>query len=195
MRKKFCIILPLLWLTGCVTGAVPRHVEEIVYEQGKLQRYSYYNASAAPQGDSTAFREAIGIIREADPAAMPDLKELGLSPRGTVTAQRQIRSYTGIIKNQTNYELTIPSANSQGALLVPPRGWIEYTVWNPNVNFSPYLDGKPYRCFNIKVKPKAYPFLCKKYDFMAVIEKDQPPPSKKKIKKPRKRKPPKAPKC
>ncbi|MGC2432756.1 MAG: hypothetical protein WA433_03155, partial [Desulfobaccales bacterium] len=34
-----------------------------------------------------------------------------------------------------------------------------------------YCDGKPYYCLNIHAKPRAYPFMCEKYDFMAEIVK------------------------
>uniref|UniRef100_A0A7V4G7E9 Uncharacterized protein n=1 Tax=Desulfobacca acetoxidans TaxID=60893 RepID=A0A7V4G7E9_9BACT len=97
--------------------------------------------------------------------------------------------FTGIIKNNTLYELSVPSYNSLGTLIVPPRGWIEYVVWDDHVDLIPYRDGRPipWGCQKIKVKPKAYPFMCKNYDFVAEITAPAPRPApvyrpKKKIK-------------
>lgn len=180
MRKNFlAVIVTLLWLSGCVSGPITRHVEEILYDQGKLQKYSYYDESYGEKTDSSAFTEAIDIIKQADPTALPELDAIV----GDSKRQRSMRAYTGIIKNNTKYELSVPSQNSLGTLIIPPKGWIEYTVWEPRARFSPYLNGEPYRCFDIKPKPKAYDFMCKKYDFMAVIDAAEKPEYYKKYKK------------
>jgi hypothetical protein len=185
-RDLVCLTIPILLLTGCVNTA-PRHVEEIVYDQGKLQKYSYYDESRGERGGSSNFMEAVDIIKQADPTALKELDEVGIGSTRSVTNKR---AYTGIIRNMTKHEFAVPSQNSQGTLLIPPRGWIEYTVWDPHVKFSPYLDGKPYRCFSMMVKPKAYEFMCSKYDFMAVIEpKEQPEEYKKYKKRVRKKRP------
>jgi len=179
--KKIILLsmIPLLCLTGCVTGAVPRHVEEILYEQGKLQKYSFYDESYGERHDSSEFMEAIDIIKQADPTALPELEEFGL---GSHRLKSRKRAYTGVIRNMTGHELTVPSQNSQGTIIIPPRGWVEYTVWDPIVTFSPYLDGEPYRCFTIKPKVKAYELMCKHYDFMAIIPAEEKPRLYKKYK-------------
>ena len=79
--------------------------------------------------------------------------------------------YTGIIKNNTRYEVSIPSENSDGTLVIPPHGWIEYTIWTHNVDVTAYHDGKPFYCLKLSARPQGYPFMCKKYDFMAEIVK------------------------
>jgi hypothetical protein len=173
IRKLILIIIPILFFVGCVSGPIPRHVEEILYEQGKLQRYSYYDESYGEKNESSAFMEAIDIIKQADPTAIPEMDELVLGH--TRTKSQRKRAYTGVIRNMTKHELSVPSQNSQATLLIPPQGYVEFTAWDPIVKFSPYLDGKPYRCFNIRVKPKAYEFMCKNYDFMAVIEPTEKP--------------------
>ena len=178
-RNIIMLMLPILCLAGCATGAGPRHVEEILYEQGKLQKYSYYNETYGDKGNSSAFMEAIDIIKQADPTAIPELDEI--APFSTRVKGK--RAYTGIIRNMTNHELAVPSQNSQGTLIIPPRGYIEFTAWDHIVKFSPYLDGKPYRCFRIKPDPKAYEFMCKNYDFIAVIEPTEKPEFYKKYKK------------
>jgi len=180
MKINFiAILLPVLWLSGCVSGPITRHVEEILYDQGKLQKYSYYDESVGEKNESSAFREAIDIIKQADATALPELDEVV----GSHKSAKGKRAYTGIIKNNTKHEFSVPSQNSLGTLTIPPKGWVEYTVWEPRARFSPYLDGKPYRCFDIKPKPKAYDFMCKKYDFMAVIDAAEKPEYYKKYKK------------
>lgn len=88
--------------------------------------------------------------------------------------QEAIPPYTGVIKNKTNYDISFVSENSGGTLIVPARGWIEYTVWKPDVNLIGYLNGKPYFCEKVGVNPQSYPFMCKKYDFVAEIVKAEP---------------------
>jgi hypothetical protein len=82
-------------------------------------------------------------------------------------------AYTGIIKNNTRYEVSIPSENSDGTLLIPPHGWIEYTIWTHNADVTAYHDGKPFYCLKLAAQPKQYPFMCNKYDFMAEIVKPE----------------------
>jgi len=83
-------------------------------------------------------------------------------------------AYTGIIKNKTRYEVSIPSENSDGTLVIPPNGWIEYTIWTHQSDVTVYYDGKPFYCLKLSAHPKEYPFMCKKYDFMAEIVKPEP---------------------
>jgi hypothetical protein len=80
-------------------------------------------------------------------------------------------AYTGIIKNKTRYEVSIPSENSGGTLVIPPQGWIEYTIWTHQVDVTAYHNGKPFYCLKLDARPQEYPFMCKKYDFMAEIVK------------------------
>jgi hypothetical protein len=82
-------------------------------------------------------------------------------------------AYTGIIKNTTRYEVSIPSENSGGTLVIPPHGWIEYTIWTHTVDVTAYHDGKPFYCLKLSARPQGYPFMCKKYDFMAEIVKGE----------------------
>ncbi len=64
--------------------------------------------------------------------------------------------YTGVIKNNTACEFSIPSQNSMGTLIVPARGWIEYVVWDPKFEVIPYYKGNPFGCQWVTVTPKAF---------------------------------------
>jgi hypothetical protein len=79
--------------------------------------------------------------------------------------------YTGLIKNNTNYDLSIPSLNSGATLIVPAKGMIEYTVWAPKFEVDAYRNGKKIWCDWITVDPDKYQYKCKKYDFVAEITK------------------------
>jgi hypothetical protein len=187
MRGRIIAFIAMAsWLAGagCVSGPLDRHVEEIQYENGKLRKFSYLNDSSGQKGDSSNFVAAIDTLKQVDPAAIPELQDLpvpGLSkPRA--------RLYTGVIQNKTKYEVAIPSRNSDGTLVIPPYGWIEFTAWSQFFNLTAYHDGKPFYCLCIHVHPKTYPFMCRKYDFMAEIVKPEPvrrykPVRKKRIKK------------
>ena len=83
-------------------------------------------------------------------------------------------AYKGIIKNKTRYEVSIPSENSDGTLIVPANSWIEYTIWTHQADVTAYRDGKPFHCLKLVANPKQYPFMCEKYDFMAEIVKPEP---------------------
>jgi hypothetical protein len=82
--------------------------------------------------------------------------------------------YTGIIKNKTKYEVSIPSENSDGTLIIPPNGWIEYIIWTHQADVTAYRDGEPFYCLKLAAHPQEYPYMCKKYDFMAEIVKPEP---------------------
>lgn len=97
--------------------------------------------------------------------------------------------YTGVIKNQTKHEVNVPARNSQGTITVPPKGWVEYTVWNDSFDLIGYVNGNPYYCQKINVDPKKYQLFCKSYDFVAEIKATEPA-AKKKLKKRIKRKKP-----
>jgi hypothetical protein len=102
---------------------------------------------------------AIDTPRQGDPLAKPEILD-GVA-------------YTGIIKNKTKYEVSIPSENSDATLVIPPNGWIEYTMWTHQTDVTAYHEGKPFYCLKLAAHPKEYPFMCKKYDFMAEIVKPE----------------------
>jgi hypothetical protein len=85
--------------------------------------------------------------------------------------------YTGIIKNNTSCDFSLPSQNSLGTLIVPARGWIEFVVWDPKFEVIPYYNGKPFGCQKVMVTPKAFPYMCKEYDFMVEINGPGPCPT------------------
>jgi len=92
-------------------------------------------------------------------------------------------AYTGIIKNKTRYEVSIPSENSDGTLVIPPNSWIEYTIWTRSADVTAYYEGKPFYCLKLAAHPREYPFMCSKYDFMAEIVKPEPAGTYKPMKK------------
>ena len=83
-------------------------------------------------------------------------------------------AYTGIIKNNTRHEVSIPSDNSDATLVIPPHGWIEYTIWTHRYDVAAYYNGDPFYCLKLIANPQAYTFKCKKYDFMAEIVSPEP---------------------
>ena len=84
------------------------------------------------------------------------------------------QQYTGIIKNKTRYEVSVPSENSGATLIIPAHSWIEYTIWTRRADVTAYHDGKPFYCLKLAANPREYPFMCSKYDFMAEIDKPEP---------------------
>jgi hypothetical protein len=99
------------------------------------------------------------------------------------------RRYTGIIKNKTRYEVSIPSENSDATLVIPPHSFIEYTIWTRRANVTAYYDGKPFYCLKLLADPNEFPFMCSKYDFMAEIVKPEPAAGRYKPMKKRKQRP------
>ena len=159
---------------GCVTGPLDYHAEEFDYQDGKVQKFTYADKSYGEKRESAAFLGAIDILRQADPMALPELE--GLPMPGV--KEKKPRAYTGVIKNKTGYDLSVLSSNSSAALTVPAHGWIEYTGWSEYMNLTAYRDGEPFYCLKIHAHPKKYPFMCKKYDFVAEIVKAEPVPQK-----------------
>ena len=98
----------------------------------------------------------------------------GQTDLASMSESQNVRSYTGIIKNKTRYEISIPSENSDATLLIPPNGWIEFTIWTQHSGVTAYHNGKPFYCLNIFAHPQLYSFMCKKYDFMAEIRPPAP---------------------
>jgi hypothetical protein len=174
-KKIVFLILPLTLICfGCAFGVLDRRFEEIVYSDGKLQKYSYYDESyGSSKGDSSVFLDAIEIIKRSDSGALPELDDLPF-PKPQRREPEQVRSYVGIIKNNTNHQVFIPSKNSQGTITVPAKGWVEFVVWKPRFEFTAYRDGKPISCFSISVRPGGYDFMCDRYDFMAIIGVEEP---------------------
>ena len=107
-----------------------------------------------------------------DPSALPGRGEFPVPAnlRNNLTA----RCYTGIIKNKTGYEVSVPCESSGATLLIPPHSWTEYTIWIRRADVTVYHDGKPFYCLNLWADPSEYSFMCKKYDFMAEIVKPEP---------------------
>ncbi|MCX5892678.1 MAG: hypothetical protein NTW80_06855 [Deltaproteobacteria bacterium] len=111
---------------------------------------------------------------EVEKGAMPELRDLPASP--VVDRAGPARKYTGIIKNKTAYEVSVPSGDSAATLIIPARGWIEYTAYARHFNVTAYHDGKPFYCMNITASVRDYAFMCDRYDFMAEIVKPEPKP-------------------
>lgn len=109
---------------------------------------------------------------EVEKGALPDLKDLPTTP--IVDRAGPARKYTGIIKNKTAYEVAVPSGNSGATLMIPPRGWIEYTAYARHFNLTAYHDGQPFYCMNINASVGDYPYMCDRYDFMVEIVKPEP---------------------
>ncbi len=102
-------------------------------------------------------------------AAVLFLAFSGITWGGAYPGEDSLPPYTGVIQNKTHYDIWIPSLNSSGTLLVPARGWIEFTAWSPIFEVVGYINGQPYWCQKITVTPQAQQFLCKRYDFSAEI--------------------------
>jgi len=98
----------------------------------------------------------------------------------TGAGPQQFAPYTGVIQNHTQHSLSVPSGNSDGTLIVPPGGWIEYVSWRPAFQLTAYVEGQPFYCQQVQVAPGHYPFKCKAYDFMAEVQPEKGKPAGKK---------------
>lgn len=136
-----------------------------------------------------AGKEGEGLYFEPlpDETILPELRELPVPRR----FKKDTQKYTGVIKNKTNYEVAVPSGNSQGILMIPAQGWIEYISWTRNFDLTVYSEGKPFYCLKIYAKPKNYEYMCSRYDFIAEIVKPEPIRKSKPLKKRRIKKKPK----
>jgi hypothetical protein len=168
MRKIFIGLGAIsLLLFGC---AQFHSSEEIVYENGKLQKFAYSNDSQ--ERNSSGFMDALDVLRRADPAALPQLADL---PRFQRLDQKTCAAtYTGVIKNSTKYDVSVPSLNSAATLQIPAHGWIEYRTYTRAFELTVYSEGKPFYCLKILADPRNYQYACKKYDFIAEIVKPEP---------------------
>ena len=98
MRKIFICIGAISWLLlGC---AQFHSSEEIVYEDGKLQKFAYSNDSQ--KSDSAGFMDALDVLRRADPAALPQLADLPRFQRDSKDVRRPpIRGSSKIAPDMT----------------------------------------------------------------------------------------------
>ncbi len=79
------------------------------------------------------------------------------APPCDTPASEPPQKYTGIIKNKTGYEVSVPSGNSGATLIIPARGWIEYTSYERHFDLTAYHAGKPFYCMNINASLKIIP--------------------------------------
>jgi hypothetical protein len=90
---------------------------------------------------------------------------------------QDIHPYVGLIRNFSNMNISIPSHDSSATLILPARGQMEYTVWQPNVDIFGFVDGKQVYFKNIRIKPnKKFYYFGNSYDFMAEVCPDITPP-------------------
>jgi len=162
MREKIICLVAVICLG--LAGAIDRT------QAGEQSASSPPVFKPGPNG-AVAGTEQQGVYFEPlpDESFLPEMRELPIPRRFKETP----RKYTGIIKNKTNCDVSVPSGNSDATLMIPAHGWIEFISWTGAFGLTIYCDGKPYYCLNIHAKPKAYPFMCQKYDFMAEIVKPE----------------------
>ena len=147
------------------------------YVAGNAQGAGDYSRTLAP-AVSTEAPKAVGesdLVFDPltpDAAALPDRRDLPFP--ANLRDNQRARRYTGIIKNKTQYEVTVPSENSGATLIIPAHSWIEYTIWTRRADVTAYYDGMPFYCLKLSVHLQEYPFMCSKYDFMAEIVKPEP---------------------
>jgi hypothetical protein len=164
MNKTIIAVAALvLWGVGYLGGVAQGAGD---YDQGPAKAAANRGLPAVGTGD------LVFDPLTPDASALPGRGELPVPAnlRWNETARR----YTGIIKNKTNYEVSLPSENSDATLVIPPHSWIEYTMWTRRAKVTAYHDGKPFYCLALYADPHEYPFMCNKYDFMAEIVKPEP---------------------
>ncbi len=94
---------------------------------------------------------------------------LGSAAGAAAAEASALPPYVGIIKNNSAYDVSVPSENSLATLIIPGKSWIEFVVWDPKFDLIPYINGKPFGCQKVSVTPKAFPYMCKDYDFIVEI--------------------------
>ncbi|MCJ7818709.1 MAG: hypothetical protein MUP25_02675 [Syntrophales bacterium] len=177
MDKKILVVTALAFLClGYVAGTAQGAG---VYSQTPATAVSTDGSKAV--GTSDLFFDPL----TPDPSALPGGGVLPVP--ANLRENERARRYTGIIKNKTRYEVSLPSENSDATLVIPPHSWIEYTMWTRRANVTAYYDGKPFYCLKLLADPNEFPFMCSKYDFMAEIVKPEPAASKYKPMKKRQR--------
>ena len=179
MKNKLIVViaaLGILW--GCAEYLPPGQVTSTPTPYEKVDL-------AKGQGNALVFDPNQDVE-----SALPEMRDLPAP--STLKRPKRSRQYTGIIKNRTKYEVSVPSGNSGATLIIPPRGFIEYSAWSKAFHLTAYHDGRPFYCMNIHAHPKAYAYMCRKYDFMVEIVKPEPVHKKKKRFRRKKRTPKKA---
>jgi hypothetical protein len=155
--KITCLIAVTMLFLGCAT---------------ENQTVTQANQPATVVVPGTAGQPALVLDPfEAETEALPRMGETLPVPVRTSNIPRE---YTGIIKNRTAYDVTIPSRNSGGTLTIPAKGFIEFIAWQKNFDLTVYQNGKPFYCLQITAHPREYAYMCKKYDFIAEIIKPEP---------------------
>jgi hypothetical protein len=158
-KKIICLILFLGLFVGCATSE----------RQGReLYSYSNITSMSAFRGDENYQAFDLNDVE----SALPELGDLPAP--SSLKKEKRARQYTGIIKNKTNYEVSVPAGDSGATLVIPAKGFVEYTSWARRFALTAYYDGKPFYCMQIIANPKTHPFMCKKYDFMMEIVKAEP---------------------
>ena len=166
MQKKLICLIALVGLFGwgCITNTTPGPQTSASPLYGDAN--STHNAIAR-EGNALVFNPNVEVE-----SVLPRMQDLPVPEE--LHRPKTTRQYTGIIKNKTRYEVSVPSGNSGTTLVIPAHGWIEYPAWSKAFQLTAYHDGKPFYCMKIFAHPKAYPFMCKKYDFMVEIVKGKP---------------------
>jgi len=167
MNKKLIGVIAVIGVFwGCSTNMPPGQ------QTSTSAPYANINVTEG-EGNALVFDPNLDVE-----SALPELRDLPVP--SSLKRPKRARQYTGIIKNKTNYDVSVPSGNSGATLVIPAKSWIEYTAWYRAINLTAYYGGKPFYCLKIYANPKAYAFMCQKYDFMVEIVKEEPAPKAKK---------------
>ena len=158
-KKIICLLIVVGLFLGCSMDMIQGE------QPPPLNRYAKYKADAGG-GDGLVFNP------DDVEGALPEMRDLPVP--AAMQYRKPARQYTGIIKNKTNYEVSVPSGNSGASLVIPANGWIEYTSWARRFDLTAYYDGRPFYCLKINANIKNYAFMCQKYDFIAEIVKAEP---------------------
>ena len=138
------------------------------YHGGVAQGAGGYNLAPATEAADSGLPQvgATGLVFDPltpEAAAIPELRDFPYP--SNIKRRAPARRYTGIIKNKTRYEVSVPSENSDATLVIPPHSWIEYTMWTQHADVTAYRNGKPFYCLTLLANPQAYPFMCKQIRF------------------------------
>jgi hypothetical protein len=185
----------LTFLQGCVSIGPPDHQrQEIVYEDGKVQKFAYLGDTYGSNRGTVAndFLEVVSTMNRVDPSVLPNLEDLPAIK--STKAKNKIKKYTGLVQNLTKFDISIPSGNSDATIIVPAHGWREYVTWTPNVQLFGFVDGKQIYYQSLRAQPEKFQYMGNKYDFVAEIQAPPEPAPEVKPYCPPKRKPKKRPK-
>ena len=180
-RKIICLLVCLgLLLGGCITpGSNTAGSGDRVRPGSSVrQGHELVSSVGTPSLAENVRAENELVFQPKDvESALPEMRDMPLP--SAMKKNQPSRLYTGIIKNKTNYDVSVPSGNSGATLTIPAKGWIEYSAWTRRFELTAYHNGKPFYCMKIVADPRSQPFMCKKYDFMMEIVKPEPKPEKK----------------